>query len=106
MKKLTTKGIRAKFRKFFNGQNNFMSPHPIDYGQVADLIWELSHGLGMFGQQCFGITVLQRTSNPARVKRPDISGLSKCCFSENEAREYIRKLDSRRAYSSAKELND
>ena len=81
----------AEWRRLFPS-NNLMTPHLVAFyhrpasAESREVNVELSYGEGMSGNGLWGVTVCG--PDGARAL-----GLSKCCFSESAALEYIDGLE-------------
>ena len=89
------KSMRAgyEFNQAVKGKN-IMTPEILEYGHARRraLIWELSTGRGIYSDRIWGVTVVGRDA-AGQPSRDAGKGLSKCCHSLREAREYIVSLD-------------
>lgn len=55
---MTNAQIAAKFRRAYKGQNNFMTPKVLEYGEAGDFLYEISEGRGIVSDMLYGVTVL------------------------------------------------
>ena len=77
--------IVKTFKKVFKGQNNFMTPDVLEYGQRGEYIFEVSKGKGIGGETIYGLTVLG-------ISGEHYHELSGCYHSIKDINEAIAKL--------------
>lgn len=73
------------FRSIVHGQN-FMTPDVIGHYKASHYICELSTGIGFSGGHLYGVTIADTKTKKHR------HDLSKCFYSEDEAKDYINSL--------------
>jgi hypothetical protein len=86
--------INKIFNKFFNGEPNFVTPHPVEYGVLCEtpfkLVYELSQGVSPFSDNMvFGVTVLE-VVNKDKIKRA--MPLDMAFMDIDTARKYIKDI--------------
>lgn len=78
--------VKEKFRIAFNGNKNFMTPDVIEHGIIKEYYYELSKGLGFYGGDIFGVTIIDH-------QYKNQTEMSKCFDTLRKARKYITSLE-------------
>ena len=82
--------IPAVFNRFFKGHQNIMTPNVIKYGNKRQFVYEISSGIGMFGDMIYGLTVLEFTKHAGIQHRHNLSDMHRSLESAKNA---VTELD-------------